>query len=64
MKKTRTKPRTTINLLFVMTCSEIKNKYKWKEQISLKKGLLETVKWIEKNLSYFKKNNLEYKHFK
>ena len=41
-----------------------KKKYSWSDETELSKGIIETIKWIKKNINYFKKTTLNYIHKK
>ena len=44
--------------------SSIKKYLNWKPKTDLDKGILETIKWIERDYKNFKSLNLNYKHIK
>jgi len=43
---------------------KLRNNIKWKPKTSLKKGLIETLKWIDENLKVLKKEKFNYIHKK
>jgi dTDP-glucose 4,6-dehydratase len=49
---------------YLLDSKKIRNKLKWKDQISLKNGLIDTINWINKNFKIVKKLSLKYKHKK
>ena len=56
------KERDGKDLKYTLDSKKIRNYYSWSEKIHLEKGIINTINWIKKNINYFKKVNLEYKH--
>ncbi len=47
---------------YFLDSSKIRERFGWKDEISLDEGILETQRWIEANLSTFRTLSLDYKH--
>lgn len=52
------------DLCYHLDSSKSKKKLGWIAKISLRDGILQTIKWINKNWKYIKKSNLDYEHKK
>ena len=49
---------------YLLNSKKIRNQLKWKDQISLKNGLIDTINWVDRNFGIIKKLSLKYKHKK
>ena len=47
---------------YILDIKKIKKELKWKPEINLDQGLDITIEWVKKNISNFKKEDLNYKH--
>ena len=47
---------------YLLNSNKLRATYSWKEKYNLDEGINETIKWIENNYKYLKKENLEYSH--
>ena len=52
------------DLKYTLNSSKVRKKYSWSDETELSKGIIETIKWIKKNINYFKKTTLNYIHKK
>ena len=58
------KERDGKDLKYTLNSNKIRNLYTWSEKTKLNDGIKETINWVKKNINYFKKTPLEYKHKK
>ena len=58
------KERDGKDLKYTLNSNKIRNYYSWSEKTNLEEGITNTMNWIQKNLSYFKKVSLKYSHEK
>ena len=58
------KERDGKDLKYTLNSSKVRKKYSWSDETELSKGIIETIKWIKKNINYFKKTTLNYIHKK
>ena len=58
------KERDGKDLKYTLNSNKIRNYYSWSEKTNLEEGIINTINWIKKNLDYFKKSSLIYKHKK
>ena len=58
------KERDGKDLKYTLNSNKIRNLYAWSEKTELNDGIKETINWVKKNINYFKKTPLEYKHKK
>lgn len=47
---------------YLLNTSKIRKTLKWKDKISLEKGILDTISWVDKNIKIIKKKSTKYKH--
>ena len=52
------------DLKYTLNSSKVRKKYSWSDETELSNGIIETIKWIKKNINYFKKTTLNYIHKK
>ena len=58
------KERDGKDLKYTLNSNKIRNCYKWSEKTNLEEGIINTINWVKKNIDYFKKTSLNYKHKK
>jgi dTDP-glucose 4,6-dehydratase len=54
--------RLGMDEVYLLQNNKIRAELNWKTTINLEEGIIETIKWIEKNFNQLKKLNLEYNH--
>ena len=52
------------DLRYTLNSNKIRNYYSWSEKTSLNKGIIDTINWVKKNIKFFEKASLNYKHIK
>ena len=52
------------DLKYILNSSKVRKNYSWSDETELNNGIIETIKWIKKNINYFKKTTLNYIHKK
>ena len=58
------KERDGKDLKYTLNSNKIRKLYSWSEQTDLLNGIFDTIDWVKKNINYFKKDSLQYKHKK
>ena len=58
------KERDGKDLKYTLNSNKIRNCYTWSEKATLEEGIIDTINWVKKNIYYFKKTSLNYKHEK
>ena len=58
------KERDGKDLKYTLNSNKIRKLYSWSEQTDLLNGIFDTIDWVKKNINYFKKASLQYKHKK
>ena len=58
------KERDGKDLKYTLNSNKIRKLYSWSEQTDLLNGKFDTIDWVKKNINYFKKDSLQYKHKK
>jgi len=58
------KERDGKDLKYTLNSNKIRKLYSWSEQTDLFNGIFDTIDWVKKNINYFKKASLQYKHKK
>jgi dTDP-glucose 4,6-dehydratase len=58
------KERDGKDLKYTLNSNKIRSRYEWSEKTNLEEGILDTIEWVKKNINYFKKASLNYKHKK
>ena len=58
------KERDGKDLKYTLNSNKIRKLYSWSEQTDLFNGIFDTIDWVKKNINYFKKVSLQYKHKK
>lgn len=58
------KERDGKDLKYTLNSNKIRKLYSWSEQTDLINGIFDTIDWVKKNINYFKKATLQYKHKK
>ena len=58
------KERDGKDLKYTLNSNKIRKLYSWSEQTDLISGIFDTIDWVKKNINYFKKATLQYKHKK
>ncbi len=58
------KDRIGKDLLYDLSSKKLRKKIGWKPKVNLKKGILNTINWIEHNYKNLKKIKTDYKHIK
>lgn len=58
------KEREGKDLKYTLNSNKIRKLYSWSEQTDLINGIFDTIDWVKKNINYFKKATLQYKHKK
>tara|TARA_B110000027_G_scaffold134194_1_gene165484 strand:+ start:5060 stop:6052 length:993 start_codon:yes stop_codon:yes gene_type:complete len=58
------KERDGKDLRYTLNSNKIRNTYSWSDKTKLEEGIKDTINWVKKNLDYFKKTSLDYKHKK
>ena len=58
------KEREGKDLKYTLNSNKIRKLYSWSEQTDLINGIFHTIDWVKKNINYFKKVPLQYKHKK
>jgi len=59
-----TKERDGKDLKYTLNSNKIRKLYNWSEDNDLNKGIFNTINWVKKNINFFKKTSLNYKHKK
>ena len=49
---------------YTLNSSKIRKEYSWSEKTELNTGIKNTIRWVKKNINYFKKTSLDYIHKK
>ena len=52
------------DLKYTLNSNKIRKLYSWSEQTDLINGIFDSIDWVKKNINYFKKASLQYKHKK
>ena len=58
------KERDGKDLKYTLNSNKIRKLYYWSEDNDLNNNIIKTINWIKKNINYFKKASLNYKHKK
>tara|TARA_Y100000768_G_C23988915_1_gene690792 strand:+ start:3864 stop:4856 length:993 start_codon:yes stop_codon:yes gene_type:complete len=58
------KERDGKDLKYTLNSNKIRKLYSWSEQTDLISGIFDTIDWVKKNINYFKKATLQYRHKK
>lgn len=58
------KERNGKDLKYILNSNKIRKLYYWSEDNDLNNGIIKTINWVKKNINYFKKASLNYKHKK
>ncbi len=58
------KERDGKDFKYILNSNKLRKFYSWSEETSLNNGIINTIKWVEKNIDYFKKDTLKYIHKK
>ena len=58
------KERDGKDLKYILNSNKIRKLYYWSEDNDLNNNIIKTINWVKKNINYFKKASLNYKHKK
>ena len=57
-----TPERRAKDYAYLLNTNKIRKTLNWKNKISLEKGIIETIDWVDKNIKIIKKKSIKYKH--